>query len=450
MNDLMRPAMYEAWHGIVPVGAAPRRGAAVAGRGRRPGLRERRHLRPRPDAAAPRDRRHGRIPRCRRLRCGDVIHLQCAPAGAGGAGGRRPASPWCANARPMTRCCTASACRSGSRHDATRRAIRWLRASRGAPGSRGSRCWWEAAWPALWPPLGVVGLFLVVALSGLPLVLPPLLHLSDAGGLRGRPGLGRAACGAAARPARRRPRPNGASNAIPAWRTAPSPRSATGPPATTRSRWRCGRRIAAAPPNGSPRCASRRRSRALPRATDGRCAAAWRWRWSPPLVVAGPEAPERLRRALLPAFAGAALPTTPSVRLEAWITPPAYTGAAPIFLDPAGGAATVPAGSRLQVAVSGGAGGVPDLLLDGAATPFRTLDRGSFAAETAIECRRAPGGAARWHRPRAMVADACAPMRRRPSPGTSRRRAPSAAWPSACPGGPRMTGAWRRCAWNCA
>jgi hypothetical protein len=44
------------------------------------------------------------------------------------------------------------------------------------------------------------------------------------------------------------------------------------------------------------------------------------------------------------------LPTTPAVRLEAWITPPAYTGAAPIFLDPAGGAASVPAGSRLQVA----------------------------------------------------------------------------------------------------
>ena len=37
--------------------------------------------------------------------------------------------------------------------------------------------WWEAAWVALWPPLGVIGLFGVVALSGLPLVLPWPLHL---------------------------------------------------------------------------------------------------------------------------------------------------------------------------------------------------------------------------------------------------------------------------------
>ncbi|MBR0672482.1 DUF4175 family protein, partial [Neoroseomonas soli] len=38
--------------------------------------------------------------------------------------------------------------------------------------------WWEAAWPALWPPLGVIGLFVVAALSGLPLLLPPWLHLA--------------------------------------------------------------------------------------------------------------------------------------------------------------------------------------------------------------------------------------------------------------------------------
>ncbi|WP_198376869.1 DUF4175 family protein, partial [Neoroseomonas rubea] len=119
-------------------------------------------------------------------------------------------------------------------------------------------------------------------------------------------------------------------------------------------------------------------------------------------VVAGAEAPERLRRALLPAFAGTALPTTPGVRLEAWVTPPAYTGAAPVFLDPAGGAVSVPAGSRLQVAVSGGAGGVPELALDGTATPLRTLDRASFAAEAVLESggslavRRDGADLARW------------------------------------------------------
>lgn len=36
--------------------------------------------------------------------------------------------------------------------------------------------WWEAAWPALWPPLGVIGVFLLVALSGLPLLLPAVPH----------------------------------------------------------------------------------------------------------------------------------------------------------------------------------------------------------------------------------------------------------------------------------
>ena len=48
MNDLMRPAMYEAWMGIVPLHAA-RRAAADLGR-RRPGLRIGRLARPRPRA----------------------------------------------------------------------------------------------------------------------------------------------------------------------------------------------------------------------------------------------------------------------------------------------------------------------------------------------------------------------------------------------------------------
>ncbi|WP_270936261.1 DUF4175 family protein, partial [Falsiroseomonas oryzae] len=81
--------------------------------------------------------------------------------------------------------------------------------------------------------------------------------------------------------------------------------------------------------------------------------------------------------------AAPALP--PPLRLEAWVTPPAYTGAAPVFLDPAGGSVSVPAGSRLQVALSGGTGGVPDLLLGSAATPFRALDNRSFGAEAQLD-----------------------------------------------------------------
>ena len=66
--------------------------------------------------------------------------------------------------------------------------------------------------------------------------------------------------------------------------------------------------------------------------------------------------------------------------------PRAYTGPPPIFRDAAGGAATVPAGSRLQVALSGGGGGEPELLRDGAApAPLRALDARSFVGEQMLE-----------------------------------------------------------------
>ncbi|MDB5370677.1 MAG: hypothetical protein JWP20_2235, partial [Roseomonas sp.] len=102
------------------------------------------------------------------------------------------------------------------------------------------------------------------------------------------------------------------------------------------------------------------------------------------LGVAGREAPERLRRALQPGFAVAA--AIPALRLEAWVSPPAYTGAAPVFLPAGGGhAVTVPAGSRLQVSLSGGRGGVPDLRLDEVTTPFRALDAASFTIEAPLQ-----------------------------------------------------------------
>jgi uncharacterized protein (TIGR02302 family) len=131
------------------------------------------------------------------------------------------------------------------------------------------------------------------------------------------------------------------------------------------------------------------------------------------LVAAGGEAGERVRRALHPVPAAA--PPAPGLRLEAWVTPPAYTGAAPIFLDPAGGAATVPAGSRLQVAVSGGQGGVPELVAEpgGPPTPLRALDARSFSIERPLEeggrlaLRRDGRDLARW----ALTVQADAPPR---------------------------------------
>ncbi len=52
MNDLIRPAMYDAWHGIVPVSAVDAVRPGGAGRRGGPGLRERRHLCARSYAAA--------------------------------------------------------------------------------------------------------------------------------------------------------------------------------------------------------------------------------------------------------------------------------------------------------------------------------------------------------------------------------------------------------------
>lgn len=87
------------------------------------------------------------------------------------------------------------------------------------------------------------------------------------------------------------------------------------------------------------------------------------------LVAAGPRTPDRLAEALLPAFARPA-PAIP-VAIDAWITPPAYTGQPPVFLNSGGTIASaedtaanegetestdriaVPVGSEIVVQVSG-------------------------------------------------------------------------------------------------
>ena len=89
MNDLVRPAMYEAWHDIVPVRRAGGGGGAGAGRRGRTGLRDRRHLRGGPGAAADRGGGPGGLPLGRGLRRGDGLGIQLAAAGAGSDGGRR-------------------------------------------------------------------------------------------------------------------------------------------------------------------------------------------------------------------------------------------------------------------------------------------------------------------------------------------------------------------------
>ena len=69
------------------------------------------------------------------------------------------------------------------------------------------------------------------------------------------------------------------------------------------------------------------------------------------IVIAGPEALPRLLRAVSPSVPPG--PAAPGTQVQAWVTPPAYTGLAPVFLHAATPAVSVPAGSRLSVNVSG-------------------------------------------------------------------------------------------------
>ena len=78
MNDLIRPALYQAHHEIVPV--RPRAGQAARRRCGGAGVRDGRLFCARPQARARRARRPGGAARCRRLRHGAKLQLQHASA----------------------------------------------------------------------------------------------------------------------------------------------------------------------------------------------------------------------------------------------------------------------------------------------------------------------------------------------------------------------------------
>ena len=99
------------------------------------------------------------------------------------------------------------------------------------------------------------------------------------------------------------------------------------------------------------------------------------------VVIAGEDAPARLEQAVQPTSPRAAAP--PATELQAWITPPAYTRLAPMFLKPEGGAVSAPAGSRLTVNVTGDTA-APSLVLGGQSAPFRSLDKSSFQADRTL------------------------------------------------------------------
>ena len=278
--------------------------------------------------------------------------------------------------------------------------------------------WFERFWPAVWPALGVLGAYACAALLDIPGLLPPwprVLLLTAALGLAAWllwRGLRQVRLPSEAEADRRlerasglRHRPLSALADLPA---APSDESS--------ALWQVHlARLAAQVRRlrvGRPRPGlAARDGRALRGAMLLGLVAAW--------VMAGPDAGLRLARGFWPALpAGAAVPGTV---VQAWFTPPGYSGLPPVFLHPDSKAVTVPTGSHLVVSVTGGSG-APSLALDGAAEPFHALDGASWQAERdlttggQLSVQRRGGDLASWaltvlpdHPPTAAFTDAPGP-----------------------------------------
>jgi len=233
----------------------------------------------------------------------------------------------------------------------------------------------ERVWPLAWPPLGVLGLFLCLALLDAPRLLPAPLHVSllaafavaltwvTARAIRAvRVPSALEADRRLERATGLRHRPLAVLTDTPSLPGADALWHAH----VVRAVAQVGRlRV------GAPRPGLAARDRKALRAGLLVALAAC-------LVIAGDDAPTRVLRALIPAWSP---PTAASsTELQAWITPPAYTDAAPVFLHPEGGTLAVPAGSHLTVSLSGGSG-TPTLTLAGHAIPFGPLEGGGFQAD---------------------------------------------------------------------
>jgi uncharacterized protein (TIGR02302 family) len=96
------------------------------------------------------------------------------------------------------------------------------------------------------------------------------------------------------------------------------------------------------------------------------------------LGIANTDSWSRLYAAVTPSLPAA--PGAPATELQAWITPPAYTRIAPIFLKAEGGSISVPAGSHLTVDVSGGST-EPTLSMNDRSAAFTALTSNSFQVE---------------------------------------------------------------------
>ncbi len=237
--------------------------------------------------------------------------------------------------------------------------------------------WVEQLWPAIWPPLGILGLYAGVALLDLPAYLPSwprlllfALVLLTAGLLLWR-GLRRIARPSPALADRRLERDTGLAHR-PLATLADHPAD---PTPEQDALWRVHlARLAAT----IPRLVVRRPRPGLAARDTWALRGALAVFLVAALAIAGPDAGTRLLRAVTPTFPP--IPAGPGTQIQAWITPPAYTGLPPMLLHPGATDARVPTGSRLTASVTGDTA-APSLSVSGVTEPFRALDPASWQAE---------------------------------------------------------------------
>jgi uncharacterized protein (TIGR02302 family) len=260
---------------------------------------------------------------------------------------------------------------------------------------------WEQLWPALLPVVTLAGIFLALALFDILPLLPRWLHglvlALTAGGLvwlmwRGvrRVSIAGVAGAAGIAAARRRvERDSGLAHRP--LQALSDHIGAGGDDADSVALWRLHQ--------GRMAQAARRLRVGLPMPGAGR-GDPWALRALLFVVLAiggvvgGSDTGQRLLRALNPDFSGFAM-AGPG-KLEIWITPPAYTGLAPLFpaqAQPADPDATgpkplvtvkAPAGSNLTALVYGGRGG-PELVLGDRRVAFEAVDGENFKIEAGLE-----------------------------------------------------------------
>lgn len=253
----------------------------------------------------------------------------------------------------------------------------WLRLARAA-------LIWERLWPALWPAMGIAGTFVALALADVLRALPGWLHLLALFGFAGLLGWAfvravRAFRAPDLHDARRRLEQASGLTHRPLTVVNDALAAGRGDPAA-RALWAAHQRRMAevirrlkigVPSPGLARRDPWGLRAALVIALVIGAAAAW------------PDPLTRLARAVTPDFSGSA--GSEPARLDLWITPPVYTGLAPLF-PKQGSAVTViaPMGSILMAQVKGGRG-TPALIVGEKETPFTPMDRENAKVEATLE-----------------------------------------------------------------